>query len=377
MFTKLLIYLLLFVVPLIVIPVLNLRFEPPKVLLAEFLIQLLAVYTITTGKFSLKRASRPFAAILGGLFLLSLFHLIADPTRQNLFGNVFRLQGTILFWHLLLLALITQNLYFRLKDWHVYTAALVALCAGMAIFGSNSAGRLIGSLGEPNALGAVSILIFPFVFLNSKSIWIRAIGVIGVIGVINFSESKSALIALGLELLFILLIKVTKGKYFLASIICFIILGLSLTLPILERQYFLKTNTDPFAYRFEDRAEIWQVAFIAGFDSPIIGSGMESIQEKIDKTAAKMNVNAQYQTIDSTHNLLLDYWIWGGALGLILLVSIMIMSIRNLIKKKMLIELALFLGLLTVLSFNPTTVSVLAGFWWVIGRSFANEEPSP
>lgn len=371
MLIPLLTYLLLFVVPLIVIPGINLRFEPPKVLLAELLIQLMAAYLIVSGNFSLKRVPKLLISILSGLFLLSLFHLISEPTKQNLFGNVFRLQGTILFWHLLILAIIAQNSYFRLKDRYIYIGSFIAICIGALIYGSNSVDRLIGSLGEPNALGAVIVMLFPFLFLSFKEIWVRVIGVIGAIGVINFSESKSALIALSLQILFILLIKVFKGKYFLASIICFILLALSLTLPILERRYFLRTNTDPFAYRFEDRAEIWQVTLNAGLDSPLFGSGLESIQEKIKKTAIKMNVNAQYQTIDSSHNLLLDYFLWGGAVGLGLLGGLGALAIRNMIQKKMLLELTVFLGLLTVLSFNPTTVSVLAGFWWIIGRSFA------
>ena len=194
------------------------------------------------------------------------------------------------------------------------------------------------------------------------------------IGVINYSQSKSALIALGLELLFLLLVKIFKSKYLLSSIICFVILGLSLTLPILERQYFLETNTAPQAYRFEDRAEIWQVATLAGLDSPIYGSGLESIQDRIRITAQKMNVNSQYQTIDSSHNLLLDYWIWGGTIGLGLLGALGILTIKNMIIQRQMLELTLFLGLLTVLSFNPTTVTILAAFWWVIGRGFAKIE---
>lgn len=375
MLIPLLTYLLLFVTPLIVIPGINLRFEPPKVILAEFLIEVLVIYSFMTGKFRPKEASVPLVVILGCLFLLSLLHLILTPTQQNLFGNVFRLQGTILFWHFLILTLIAQNLYFRLKEKYIYLFSFTAICAGAAIFGSNSADRLIGSLGEPNALGAVIILIFPFVFLSFRSVWVRAIGVIGAVGIINFSQSKSALIAFGLELLFLWLIKITRGRHLLASISCFILLLLSFSLPVLERQYFLKTNTDPAAYRFEDRAEIWEVALTAGFDSPLFGSGLESIQGKIKETAVKMNVNAQYQTIDSSHNLLLDFWIWGGAVGLGLLALLGLLGIKNMIQKRMLLELTVFIGLLTVLSFNPTTVSVLAGFWWVIGRSFAKLDP--
>lgn len=368
-----LIYLLLFVTPLIVIPTLNLRFEPPKVLISELLIELMAIYAISTGKFVLKSISRPLGLILGCLFFLSLLHLFLNPSEQNLFGNVFRLQGTILFWHFLILTLIAQNIYFRLTEKYIYLGSFLAVIAGALVFGTNRAGRWIGSLGEPNALGAVVVFIFPFVFLSFKSVWIRVIGVIGIIGVINFTESKSALIALGLELVFLGLIKVFKGKFQPAVIICSLLLVLSLILPILEREYFIKTNTNPSAYRFEDRAEIWQVSAIAGLDSPIFGSGLDSIQSQIHKTARNLNFNAQYQIIDSSHNIFLDFWLWGGALGPGLLGILGVLGIKKMIKKRMLLELTVFIGLLTVLSFNPTTVSVLVGFWWIIGRSFAKQ----
>ena len=374
MIIPLLNYLLLFIVPLIVVPGLDLRFEPPKVLVAELLIQAIVGYAILTGKFAFKRVSRPLAVIIGGLFLLSLLHLILNPTVQNLFGNIFRLQGTVLFWHLLALALITQNIYFRLSSKYVYMCAFIAICAGGPVYGSNNAGRWIGSLGEPNAYGAVVVLIFPFVFLSFKEIWVRVLAVLTALLVIYFTESRSAFVGLGLGLLFLLGLKLTKSNYLLASITCVILLLASLTLPVIDRVYFLRTNTDPYAFRFEDRAEIWQVAVAAGLESPVYGMGLESIQSQIKTTAQKMNVNSQYQTIDSSHNLLLDVWIWGGSLGLILLLTLIVVTFKNLIRKRMTLELAVFLGLLTVLSFNPTTVPVLAGFWWVIGRSFAKIE---
>lgn len=367
-------YLILFLVPLIVIPVISLRFEPPKVLLTEFLIEVLVVYVITTGKFSLKKASKVLVGVVGGLFLLSLFHLIISPTQQNLFGNIFRLQGTILFWHFLALVLVTQNTYFKLKERYIYLSAFIAVCLGSLVFGVNRAGRLIGSLGEPNALGAVIILIFPFVFLSFKNIWVRLSVLISAIGVINYSESKSALVALVLELLFLGIIKIFKGKYLVATISCLIILGFSLTLPILERDYFLKNNTDPFDFRLEDRAEIWQIALNAGLHSPIFGSGIDSIQSQIHETAQDLNLNSQYSIIDSSHNLLLDYWIWGGFIGLFLMSTLIVLTLKNLIKQKALLEMIIFIGLLTVLLFNPTTVSILVAFWWIIGRSFAKSE---
>ena len=361
-------------VPLIVVPNIVLRFEPPKVLVSEVLIAFLCVYLIATGKFALKRVNKYLAVLVGCLFFLSLGHLLLSPTDQNLFGNVFRLQGTVLFWNFLVFALITQNAYFRLKEKSIFLCALIGLGIGSLVFGDNSAGRLIGSVGEPNALAAVSIVVFPFVFLSFKSLWVRMLSLIWIFAIINFTESRSALIALIIQLIFIGTVKLFRGKFLPGLIMSVILISLSLLLPVFDRAYFLQTNTDPYAFRFEDRAEIWQVAMLAGAKSPIIGSGIETIQGKINKTAQEINATSQYQVVDSSHNLLLDYWIWGGSIGLILLGILIIWTMINLSKKRLYIESVVLVGLLTVLMFNPTTVSVLLGFWWVIGRSFANPE---
>lgn len=274
----------------------------------------------------------------------------------------------------MLITLIAQNIYFKLKDKYIYLSSFLALFAGALIFGNNSAGRWIGTLGEPNALAAVLVLIFPFVFLNFKSVWVRAIGVIGAIGVLNFTESKSALIALCIELIFLAVLKISRGKYGLSLGISVVLIILSLYLPIAERSYFLSTNTNPLNFRFEDRAQIWNAAFIAGSENPILGSGIESIQDRIHETAVELKFDSQYQVIDSAHNIFLDYWIWGGTVGLGLLGGLGMLGMKNMARKKMRLELTVFLGLLTVLSFNPLTVTVLAAFWFILGRSFAKLE---
>lgn len=370
----LLTYIILFVTPLIVIPGLNLRFEPPKAIFVQFIIELLVVAVFLSGKFNFKKANNLLISVMGSFFILSLFHLYSNPGEKSLFGNIFRLQGTVLFWHFLMLTLIAQNIYFRLQEKYIYLAGFIAICIGALLFEANSAGRLIGSLGEPNALGAVVILMLPFVLLSFKNLWIRIICVLSAIVVINFTESKSALIALGLEMIFILLVKLFKGKILPGFLVCIMLLILSLGLPIMEREYFLRTNTDPLNFRFEDRAQIWQVALKAGLASPIYGTGLDSIQDRIHTTAEQLNINAQYQVIDSSHNIFLDFWVWGGGVGVGLLSLLIVLTLKNLVQKKMILETGVFIGLLTVLSFNPTTVSVLAGFWWVIGRSFAKLE---
>jgi hypothetical protein len=359
----LLIYLLLFVFPFI-----SLKFEPPKVLFAEILIEILIVYVLMSGKFRLRKVALSLFVPVAVLFLLSLYHLLNNPSSANIFGNVFRLQGTILFWHLLVFALIVQNNYFRLKEKYVYITAFIAVCAGTLIFGNNSSGRLIGSLGEPNALGAVMVVLLPFVLLNVKPVWGKIAVVLAALMVVNYTQSRSALTGIGLELLFLMLLR-SKLRFLPGFIICSILLVLSLVLPIFERSYYLKSGGTYF--RFEDRAQIWEMAGKAGWQYPVFGTGIESVQGRINQISRRENAETQYQVIDSAHNIFLDYWIWGGGMALFALLTLIVIAVKNLVVKKPVLETTLFLGLLAVLLFNPTTVSVLAAFWFVLGRSFA------
>lgn len=261
-----------------------------------------------------------------------------------------------------------------MKDKYIYLASFLGVCLGALVLGSNSAGRWIGSLGEPNALAAVIVFIFPFVFLNFKQYWLRAVfGVLALI-VINFTESRSALIGLSLELLFFVSLRLFKSKILPGVFICSIIFALSLFLPLIGTKYFLQTTNNPRNYQFEDRSNILQVALVSGFNSPIYGSGIESIQNNIHETAKALNSEIQYQVIDSAHNILLDYWIQGGGIGVILLVILVVLAFLNQGQYNLYLEAAVLIGLIPVLSFNPMTASVLDGFWWVLGRSFVKPE---
>lgn len=368
---KLLTYLLLFVLPLVVSPFGRLIFEPPKVLIAEVIIEILFIYLLLASKQPLKKINKPLIFLCGGLLLLSVIHIILDPSPQKLFGNIFRLQGDILLWHLIALTVIAQSIYFRLKDQLIYTGSFLTVSLFGVGLGQNSSGRFIGTLGEPNALASIVVFTFTFAYFHAHKTAKIALAVLALV-VINFTESKSGLIALGVVILFLLLSENFKWKLKNAFFICLVIIILSLSLPFFERGYWLKNNTGPLQFKFEDRAEIWITSFYAGFDLPIYGSGFGSVQDKIKQTSIKLNNNAQYQIIDSSHNLLLDFWVQGGLAGLGLLLTLVILTFINFIKKGMLLELAAFLGVITVMLFNPVTVVILIAFFWLIGRSFAN-----
>jgi len=97
---------LILLLPFIINPFGGAFFEPPKVILAEVAIELLTVCYLLRAKLRFKST---LLLPVGVLFGLSLVGLWLFPSQTVLFGNQFRLQGTFLLWHLLLLALVSSQ----------------------------------------------------------------------------------------------------------------------------------------------------------------------------------------------------------------------------------------------------------------------------
>lgn len=102
---------LLFFLPLIVFPFGISPFEIPKVILVEAVIDMLLIVTIwNTKNFSFKNVSYIQLLIYGSIGVLSVIHLFFFTTSTTFFGNIFRLQGVFLLWHLLLFSLLSSQI---------------------------------------------------------------------------------------------------------------------------------------------------------------------------------------------------------------------------------------------------------------------------
>ena len=126
---------------------------------------------------------------------------------------------------------------------------------------------------------------------------------------------------------------------------------------------------------YENRAEVWHTALVAGTLSPIFGHGFGNTQSNLHQTSLILNNNIQYQIVDSSHNLVLDFWVQGGFLGVACLVLLLWGGVGGLIKHQAKLELTAFLGIFTVMLFNPVSVVILVYFWWLISQGFDNSKP--
>lgn len=362
-----LVFALLFILPLFVFPLGKFYFEPPKVFLAEGLIDLLLFWTVLQKGFSWKKYSGQHLLLAGSILALSIIYLIFFRTPTSFFGNAFRLQGIFLLWHLLIWSIISSQISLKnLSSW-LYPACLAALFLGVIIFGYNEEGRAVGSLGEPNALAASAIFFWPFIFLGNNFLgWkkkvIFSLSFLITLGIIFLSGSKAGILALFLQLLFLGMAHLKKNFLGWPTVICLVLLGFSLALPFWETEKV-----------YENRAEIWSTSLIFGFSKPIFGFGFGNLEETFKNAGTTLNNNLQYQYIDSAHNLFLEWWLGAGGLGLVILGLLLLDTIRNFVQKKEKLELTCFFGLLAVLIFNPASVASLIAFWWLLGQGLRKE----
>jgi len=272
------------------------------------------------------------------------------------FGNLFRLQGLLLFWHLLLIPLLTSGVSIDRFKAKIIPSAFVALFLSTLILGVNQNNRAFGTLGEPNVLATTALFFFPFMFFLYKKSLLRLSIITVTILIIILSGSRAGSLGFIAQSLFLLSIYKVKLSLSRSTIIAIVFILFTLFLPLSQSALF------------ESRSQIWQTAFIAGLKSPIIGQGFGNIQKPIHEAAVKLDNPVKYQVVDSSHNFILDFWIQGGLVGVLSILLLIFLTLQSFVHHKKVVELVAFLGLITAMLFNPVSVVHLIAFWWLIGQ---------
>ncbi len=348
---------LVFILPLIVSPIGPFAFEAPKVILAEFGIELFLITSLFSNTLNFKKID-PKILILSSIY--TLFLIVSIFTRSNLntfFGNAFRLQGPFLTLHLLLFSLFAKHVKIKLNLYLISLVTFLSLFISTFMMGTNKAGEYVGTLGEPNALAAVMLVIFCFIYFKASLI-IKFTAVVIELVVIYLTSSYSALLGLSLVITFSLLIKKLNLQNTL--VICLFLLLTSYSFPFLSPPK-----------KFEYRAEVWQTAFYSGLSSPIIGHGFGQIENSLKKTSFELNNNLRYQRVDSSHNFILDLWVEGGLIAVAVMLLLIAMSFKNLVISDKKFEIAALLAILAPISFNPATVCILVAFYFFLSQGFS------
>lgn len=353
---KLTVYFLLIILPLVVATWGVSQFETPKILLAEAGIQILIFYSILI-KRQRWNLRNWYVLSIAALGIISLIDIVFLRTEISFFGNQFRLQGIFLLWHLAAFSFFTRQISLKWIPKIFFLIPILLLLGLIPIFGNNPSGRAIGTLGEPNMLAATAIFFWPFLMPKK---FLMTLGLLSGTLVMIFSRSNSGIIALGMQILFLMLTYRVKIPIKFSLLICIVLLVMTLGLPFVDKRE-----------DHEDRASIWKISGQAALEQPFLGYGFGNVEEAIRKQATQNGSVLKDVYVDSAHNFLLDYFLSGGLAALGAIMVLVAGTFREFVRMRKVREIVLFLGVLTMMSFNPSGVSTLLAFWWLVGRSQA------
>jgi O-antigen ligase len=357
-----LIFFLLFLLQFVFIPIGASFFEGSKVYIFELIVFLLILLQLFSKKsFSFKHYNTGFLIVSGILLLVAGYHLVFHQSATIFFGNQFRLQGTLLLWLLLIFTFLSAQVNFDKKIHKIFIFGIIVVQFLCTIFfigvGSD---RPVGSLGEPNALAATMLFMWPFLFFprpKQKKEWLFAVGgMILVASIIFLTGSRSGLIALGVQCLFLFSIYGFYGRILLPTLIAIMLLFASYITPFLSHD------------EYENRAEIWVSALHAGSSSPIVGVGFGNAEYSLHASNVKLHNHLPGYYVDSSHNIFLDWFVQTGIIGLGVLLFLVGKTLLIFIQEKHVRNITLLLGIITALSFNPASIVSLVALWWLIGQ---------
>ena len=358
---------LLFLLQFIYFPIGISHFETPKVYAAEFCIfLLLLIYLFTQKKIQARGIQKKSIICFSLLIVVTGIDLMFLKTSISFFGNSFRLQGIFLLWMLILFAFLSAKIPIKnhLHTWFLASVLFLQLIFTLVLQGQGT--RLVGTIGEPNALAANIVFLWPFLYFQQgqKTGW-KVVSILIACVVIFLSGSRSGIIALAIQLLFIVLTTRVNLPLKKILIICLFLLLCMYLLPTVD-------TTGPY----ENRMDVWQSALRAGFSHPIIGSGFGNMQFALSTSAKTFPNNLGLSFVDSSHNIFLDWLVQGGFIGISIFLYILYHTFLFFIQKKNVLDIVLLLGLITALSFNPASIVSLIALWWLIGQGSLNNTKS-
>jgi hypothetical protein len=257
----------------------------------------------------------------------------SSPFNQNFFGTFGRNTGLLTYLSLALLMLATANLTkaenFRFLLWALLSAGFVnvAYCLWVILFGdfigwSNPYGNILGTLGNPNFIGAflgiyISVYVAYLIAPETKNIY-RAIGaLVLVVSLIEVNASNAVqgvvVSAGGVALVgFLYLRSRFKGNLIpslYAAAVSLVgsvaVLGALQIGPLTGLIY--KTSVSL-------RGEYWQAAINMGKMNPLSGVGMDSYGDwyRRARDAQAMILPGPNVVTNAAHNVPLDLLAYGG-----------------------------------------------------------------
>ena len=330
---------------------------------------------------------RPRFSWLLGVFVLFLAVIgLADFLSENPFksfwSNYERMEGYVTFLHLFAYFVLLSSVFKTEKLWERFFQTSIFASAIMAIVGvfqyagvlqiHQGANRLDAALGNATYLAiyvVLNIFIALFLFSRHKNLGLRifyGLSILLNLFVLYETETRGAILGLlgGLFLASLIVAIFERDnkrfrKFAISGVVgLLVVAGIFFAVretsfvqsqPTLKRLASISI-TDPSS---NARFYIWAVAYQGFKERPILGWGQESFNYVFNKYYDP-KLYAQEQWFDRTHNVILDWLIAGGLLGLLGYLSLYLIALFYVWKKGefTFAERAVFTGMLAAYFFH-------------------------
>ncbi|OHA32462.1 MAG: hypothetical protein A2928_03430 [Candidatus Taylorbacteria bacterium RIFCSPLOWO2_01_FULL_45_15b] len=331
------------------------------------------------------RQSKLFFSVSVFLGIIFIADLLSPNIFKSFWSNFERMEGFVTIFHLALYFFVAGSVMLKDKLWMNFWRVSLAASAIMAIYGFlqlngdikiNQGGvRLDATFG--NAIYLAVYMMFHvfmglFLIVKDKAHRISQVlyGVVIIMDLIilYFTATRGAMLGLLFGLLvacITLALAAGSGtkyrKYATGGIIALVVLG-GLFYSVKDTEFVrgslvLSRIASISLDALTPRTRVWEMAWKGFQDRPILGWGQESFNFAFNKYY-NPEMYTQEQWFDRTHNIIFDWLIAGGILGLLAYLSILYFAFRGIWKVASwgVLEKSIMSGLLAGYFFQNLTV---------------------
>lgn len=311
------------------------------------------------------RNSSMLLSILCFTFIVGLADLFGVNPYKSFWSNYERMEGYITILHLLLYFIVLKNMFKTKEDWKAFFGLIFVVSIGVCFFAINISlkanpaeglsryaieygTRVASTIGNPPFLASyllLSIFIGIILILNEKRRYLKSVYIAVILlnsTVIYLTATRGVMLA-GVAGIIIFALFYLIGRksinrmsllrvFFIGAIVIFLVVSMALLVlnfaDILDQGRTLSR----FKSMFSDpsvttRLDAWEMALPAIKERPLLGWGQENFN--VVYTLNPIELVAEHIWLDRAHNIIIDWLINAGFLGLLSYVLVFITAVYN------------------------------------------------
>lgn len=351
-------------------------------ILVEVLFGLYAILAFMAPEYRPKKSWITYAVLIFTAVTL-IADLLSANVLKSLWSNYERMEGFVLILHLALYYIVSIGVLQTAKKWYALFNVSLGASVLMSFYGAlqlagkltiNQGGvRLDGTFGNSSYLAIYLVIhIFLALYLLSQnyratwSKWVYGLIVIFESYILYFTATRGSILGLigGLFISAIFIAWKEKENKTLRKTAYGVLIGvvvLTVGFFAVRNDSFVKKS--PVLSRFnistdeienQGRYYVWPMAIKGFLDRPIFGWGQESFNFVFNQYY-NPKMYGQEQWFDRTHDIVLDWLINGGIIGLLAYASLFFVLLYYIFRKESnmtVVEKSLLLGLVCAYVFN-------------------------